>query len=129
MHPATGTKSVIDLTVSSPEIFLDFQWKVNDDQCVSDHDPIVISYTRAVPMASGSNWKFNRANWVEFQRLCDLALIRSDALIIIIIKIFGPLLKRHTMTEVISRALYTITNYNVLNSSSSPVSSHTGKLT
>ena len=55
-------------------------------------------------------------------------ILPERALIIIII-IFGPLLKRHTMTEVISRALYTITNYNVLNSSISPVSSHTGKLT
>ena len=56
--------------------------------------------------------------WKEFQ-------VSENNKIIII---FGPLLKRRTMTEVISRALYTNNNYNVQNSCSSPVSNHTGKL-
>ena len=46
------------------------------------------------------------------------------SLIIIIIMIFGQLLKRRTMTEVISRALNKISYYSVQNGRSSPVSSH-----
>ena len=37
VHPATGSSSAIDLSICSPDIFLDMQWKTLDDLCGSDH--------------------------------------------------------------------------------------------
>ena len=32
LHPASGSFTAIDLTMCSPSLFMDFQWKVHDDQ-------------------------------------------------------------------------------------------------
>jgi len=37
IHPATGSSSVIDLSLYSPSLFLDFEWSVHGDFCGSDH--------------------------------------------------------------------------------------------
>ena len=37
LHPATGSYSSLDLTICSPEIFQDFNWKLVDDLHGSDH--------------------------------------------------------------------------------------------
>ena len=37
LHPAAGAKTSIDLTLSSPNIFIDYSWQVLDDVCGSDH--------------------------------------------------------------------------------------------
>ena len=31
LHPATGIYSVIDLTICDPNLFLDYEWKVDDN--------------------------------------------------------------------------------------------------
>ena len=36
LHPATGTHSVLDLTLSDPTIYLDYNWKTNEDKCGND---------------------------------------------------------------------------------------------
>ena len=43
LHPATGSFSSLDLTICSPEIFTDLNWKVNDDLHGSDNFPILVS--------------------------------------------------------------------------------------
>ena len=40
LHPATGSYSSLDLTICSPGIFPDFNWKVFEDLHGSDHFPI-----------------------------------------------------------------------------------------
>ena len=42
LHPATGTYSAIDLSICDPSLFLDYNWKVHDDTCRSDHFPILL---------------------------------------------------------------------------------------
>jgi len=37
VHPATGSRSSIDLAICDPALFLDISWNVNDDLCASDH--------------------------------------------------------------------------------------------
>ena len=41
LHRATGTYSVIDLTICDLNLFLDYDWKVHNDTCGSDHFPIL----------------------------------------------------------------------------------------
>jgi hypothetical protein len=43
-NPATGTFSAIDLSMCSPSLFWDFDWKVHDDLCSSDHFPTCLQY-------------------------------------------------------------------------------------
>ncbi len=38
-HQSTGLFSVLDLSVCSPEVYLDF-WQISEDLCGSDHCPI-----------------------------------------------------------------------------------------
>ena len=42
LYPATGTQSVIDLTLSDPTIYLNHNWKNNEDNCGSNHYPIIL---------------------------------------------------------------------------------------
>lgn len=47
-----GSMSAIDLSICSPTVFMDSQWKVHEDQCgVSDHFPIFIK-TKCPKMAT-----------------------------------------------------------------------------
>ena len=42
LHIATGTCSAIDLSICDPSLFLDYNWKVHDDTCVSDYLQILL---------------------------------------------------------------------------------------
>ena len=37
LHPATGTYTSLDLSICYPTLLLDYEWKVHDDLCGSDH--------------------------------------------------------------------------------------------
>jgi len=66
LHPATGSLSAIDLSITSPSLYLDFSWQVISDQHGSDHFSICIhSYTTAPPVTNGT-WKLAKANWTDF---------------------------------------------------------------
>jgi len=66
IHPATGSSSAIYLSISSPDIFLDIQWKTLEDLCGSDHYPISISYGSIETSSSIPSWKLRKADWPSF---------------------------------------------------------------
>ena len=66
IHPATGSTSAIDLSICSPDIFLDMQWKTVDDLCGSDHYPIIISYGEEETSSAIPSWKLGKADWLTF---------------------------------------------------------------
>ena len=70
LHPATGHYSSLDLSICSPTLFLDYEFKVHDDLCGSDHFPTFL--TSVTPVTSGQipRWKFSKANWDKFNALC-----------------------------------------------------------
>jgi ribonuclease HI len=81
VHPATGSQTAIDLTICNPALLLDFEWQVHDDLCGSDHFPILISNTKASsPTAIIRHWKLDKADWVEYDRLCKELLNASSIL-------------------------------------------------
>ena len=43
LHPATGTYTSLDLSICFPTLLLDYDWKVHDDFCGSDHFPILLN--------------------------------------------------------------------------------------
>ena len=71
IHPASGSKTAIDLSVCSPTIFMDFQWNVHNDQCGSDHFPILIETVRCLPEERTPKWQLLKANWVDFSKQCS----------------------------------------------------------
>ena len=45
-HPASGTKSMLDLSVADPSLFLDLTWTVVDDLHGSDHFPVLVQFSQ-----------------------------------------------------------------------------------
>ena len=66
MHAATASVSAIDLSICSPNIFLDVQWKVHEDLCGGDHHPITIFYDLVNSSYATPSWKLCKANWDHF---------------------------------------------------------------
>ena len=66
IHPTTGSSSAIDLSICSPDIFLDMQWKTLNDLCGSDHYPISIPYGSIETSSTIPSWKFRKADWPSF---------------------------------------------------------------
>ena len=64
-----GTLTHVDLSISDPSLFLDFEWKVLDDLYGSDHFPIVIGFNQQSEEVSRKVWNFKSANWQLFEQL------------------------------------------------------------
>ena len=75
-HIQTGTLSMIDLSVCSPNCLLDFSWEVDADRHGSDHFPIVIKTTDPAPLSRTPRWCLDKANWSLFR---DLSFININA--------------------------------------------------
>ena len=78
LHPATGSYSSLDLTICSPGIFPDFNWKVVDDLHGSDHFPIQVSEVGPSVQQRPQHWKLHKANWEQFRVQCE-QLIHPNA--------------------------------------------------
>ena len=74
LHPATGTHSVIDQTLSDPTIYLDYDWKTNEDNCGSDHYPMILERLEPEPEEKIPCWNLQKAKWEHFKRLCHDSL-------------------------------------------------------
>ena len=77
-HIQTETFSVIDLSLSSPDCFLDLSWTALDDRMGSDHFPIVISIIDEVAVPRSPRWILDRANWALFSTLAFLEIKAED---------------------------------------------------
>ncbi|XP_076057241.1 uncharacterized protein LOC143034778 [Oratosquilla oratoria] len=77
-HIQTGTFSCIDLSLASPNAFMDFEWDVLDDLFGSDHFPIIISNGNPVPVARAPRWCTDRADWPLFKELSNIEADVND---------------------------------------------------
>ena len=78
LHPATGTYSAIDLSICDPSLFLDYNWKIHDDTCGSDHFPILLENTTDELSKRTPSWNLGKANWDGFRTSC-LAQVTPEA--------------------------------------------------
>ena len=76
LYPATGTYTSLDLSKCFPTLLLDYDWKVHDDLCGSDHFPILNNIGQDIDEPV-SRWKLNKANWAQFQTLCTSRLFED----------------------------------------------------
>ena len=78
LHPATGTYFAIDLSICDPSLFLDYNWKVHDDTCGTDHFPILLENTTDELSERTPSWILGKANWDRFKTSC-LAQLTLEA--------------------------------------------------
>ena len=71
LHPGTRTISAIGPTLCSLLIFMDFHWRVHDDQCGSDHSPIFFKSKNSAPEETNPKWQIHKADWIKFDKLCS----------------------------------------------------------
>ena len=71
LHPATGTYTSLDLSICYPTLFLDYEWKVHDDLCGSDHFPIFLNNIAPHLEEPITRWKLIKADWPSFKALCE----------------------------------------------------------
>jgi len=74
LHPGTGTYTCIDLTICSPSLLLDYEWKVADDLHSSDHFPISLVNLNSTIDEVIPQWNLKKADWVKFEILCKTRL-------------------------------------------------------
>ena len=77
-HVQTGTFSVIDLSLCSPDCFLDFSWYVMDEGLGSDHFPIFIDIVDEIATPRSPRWLLDKANWALFRTLTFLEIDIED---------------------------------------------------
>ena len=63
-----NSTSAIDLSLCSPELFLDFHWSVQEDLSGSDHFPITLKKALGSTTECPRKWKVEDANWDQFSR-------------------------------------------------------------
>src|SRR5215470_12303682 len=74
IHPRNAYLTTIDLTISSPQIVTDFTWMVHDDQCGSDHYPLLITAIKHKTQNCMLRWNLPKADWQTFIELCKQQL-------------------------------------------------------
>ena len=74
IHPATGSKTSIDLTICDPSLVVDLDWTVHDDLCGSDHYPIIVKCSKPQGIQAVQRWKLTKADWDSFSVLCEQRL-------------------------------------------------------
>ncbi|MEN8173077.1 MAG: reverse transcriptase domain-containing protein [Chloroflexota bacterium] len=77
LHPATGSMTSVDLSLSDPSILLDYNWSVSEDLYGSDHFPIIFSSTKPILSEKLPTWNFKKADWGKFQFLAT-EIIEAD---------------------------------------------------
>ena len=80
LSSSSGTFSAIDLTLSDPATFIEYNWRVHEDSCGSDHFPIIIENTKPgksdpQTVSKTPRWNFEKANWQAYKKLCLDTLI------------------------------------------------------
>ena len=69
---ATNQFSALDLSICSSNIYLDFNWCVNDYLNGSDHYPIHLDYVKNTPSDAPTKWKVKEADWEKFSKGINL---------------------------------------------------------
>ena len=73
-HPASGSKSMLDLSVADPSLFLDLTWTVVDDLHGSDHFPVLVQFSQVEKAPDVGRWDFRNVNWDLYSDLCASAI-------------------------------------------------------
>ena len=71
LHSPTRNNFALDLSIRSPDIYLNFDWSVVDDLHGSDHFPVKIEQIESTNKDHHSRWNLSKANWGNLHELCN----------------------------------------------------------
>ena len=74
----SGNFSHLDLSICDPSLLLEFDWKVHDDLCGSDHFPILLSSNNPTVDTDLEKFLFKAANWDAFAARCSSILTEEE---------------------------------------------------
>jgi len=78
-HIQTNSYSVIDLSLCSADILLEFTYSISRSSYSSDHFPIILNInTPTIIAATPERFKTTKANWTQFRNLTNTALKAND---------------------------------------------------
>ena len=43
VHDATGSTSALYISICAPSLVLDYEWKIHENLCGSDHFPVILT--------------------------------------------------------------------------------------
>ena len=75
-HQPTGTMSCIDLSITSSDCVIDFNWNLSEDWHTSDHSPIIINCNDNPLVQRSPRWCLEKADWPKYR---DLSKIEGSA--------------------------------------------------
>ena len=80
MHPGTGSRSAIDLSLCDSSLYADLNWSVSNDLHGSDYFPVFINCPDSKPTDCHFTWKLHKADWTVFTDMCseELGELGSD---------------------------------------------------
>ena len=75
----SGSTSVLDLSLVSPQLMPLFTWHVADDPLGSDHFPVWLQH-QGVPVLGSRppRWNLGKADWTEFESLLETSVLTRD---------------------------------------------------
>ena len=73
-HHASGTKSMLDLSVADPSLFSDLTWTVLDDLHGNDHFPVLVLFNQVEKATSIRQWDFKNVTWDLYAGPCTAAV-------------------------------------------------------
>jgi hypothetical protein len=59
-------------------MYLDFDWKVLDDQYGSDHFSLLLKSNNSITYERRQIFKFRKADWETFSKLCSIDLTKNE---------------------------------------------------
>ena len=77
IHPATGSTSVLGLSICGPYLVLDYEWNIHEDLYGSDHFPVILTSNAVEEEAAPNRWNFKKADWLSFQAQCSSELTKE----------------------------------------------------
>ena len=69
-HPAIGTKSMLDLSMADPSLYLDLTWTVMDDLHRNDLFPVLVQFNQVEKAPSIRQGDFRNVTWDLSSDLC-----------------------------------------------------------
>ena len=70
--------SYLDLTIIDSNLYTEFTWNVMDENCGSDHQPILLTTRSKNTSEIQEKWNFHKADWNKFQIECNKILTQIN---------------------------------------------------
>ena len=74
LHKQTNSESCVDMTIVSPDIYADLEWRVDPDLHGSDHFPCYVSFIsiQRGELLKSIRYKLDKADWTLYKQCTEI---------------------------------------------------------